>query len=207
MKNKKILGALFFAILGVGWIARYVVRDINLNVDVLLEGIEKMPAIMMENLDFEREISGDFWRAHIPRAALRGGVAEVTSIDVTRFIEGEGGKEWYFRSASGFYSEKIGSADLFGLLGTLETDARMLNLESPRLSFLGYGTSRDKNAEYGDYEFLFPDGLIVYDAEIRLAAPSAKLNKDGVILLEGGVAIKWKKQLENHEMDAQGAVE
>jgi hypothetical protein len=192
MKNKKTLSALFAAILCVGWLARYVARDINLNVDILRMSLEKMPAIIIENLDFEREISGDVWRAHIPRAARADGVVEVASIDVTRLAED--GKEWYFKSASGLYSEKTGSADLCGLLGTLETDTRVLNLESSRLLFSGYGVSRDEN----DYSFLFPDGLVVYDAEILVTAEVAKLNRDGVILLEKGGVIKWKKNLETY---------
>ncbi|GHV44153.1 hypothetical protein FACS1894204_00810 [Synergistales bacterium] len=192
MKNKKIFLVLFLAVLSVGWIARYVVRDINLDVDILRMSLEKMPAIIMENLDFEREISGDIWRAHIPRAARRDGVVEVTSVDATR--NQAGGQEWYFRSASGLYSEKTGSADFSGLLGTLETGARVLNLESPTLLFLGYGVSRDERDE-NDYEFLFPDGLVVYDAEILVTADTAKLNKDGVILLEKGGVIRWKKNL------------
>ncbi|GHT01266.1 hypothetical protein AGMMS50276_28910 [Synergistales bacterium] len=193
VKNKKILVTLFLAVSFVGWSARYVARDISLNVDILRESFERMPAIVMENLDFEREISGDFWRAHVPRASLSDGVAQVTSLDVTRLIDGSGGKEWYFRSALGLYSEKTGSADLFGLLGTLETGDRVLNLESPKLLFLGYKTSRDENAEY---EFIFPEGLVVYDAEILLTAENAKINKDGVILLEKGGVIKWKKSIE-----------
>ncbi|GHS85974.1 hypothetical protein AGMMS49957_03210 [Synergistales bacterium] len=201
MKNKKAFLALFLAVLCVGWLARYVVRDINLDVDILRMSIEKMPAIVMENLDFEREISGDFWRAHIPRASRSDGIVEVSSIDVTRLAHD--GKEWYFKSASGFYSEKTGSADFYGLLGTLETGSRVLNLESAKLLFLGHEISGDKNARDG-YEFLFPDGFVAYDAEVLITAESARLDKDGVILLDKGGVIKWKKNLET---DAWGAAE
>jgi hypothetical protein len=182
MKLKKSFVVLLAVLFGIGLLARYAFRDIALDVDILRKSLENMPALVLENLEFEREISGDLWQVRIPLAERRSGSVEVRSIDVTRRMQN--GKEWYFRSAAGFYSEKAGSADLVALLGTLETDSRVLNLESPYLSWIPSGAEGSG--------FFFPRGLLIYDSEFLLTADVASIDEEGVILLDRGGVIKWK---------------
>ena len=160
--------------------ARYVFKDINLDLDLLRESLENVPLVVIENLEFERTISSDLWRVRVPMAMRRNDIVEVQSVDVLRTLAD--GKEWYFIGARGFYSEAAESADLAGLLGTLETDARVLNLESPYLSW-----SRSEDI------FLFPKGLTIYDAEFLLEASLASLDAPGVIALNEGAVVRWKK--------------
>jgi hypothetical protein len=182
MKIKKSFAALLAVLFGAGLLARYAFRDIALDVNLLRENLQQMPSVVLENLEFEREISGDLWQVRILLAERRGGRVEVRSVDVSRRLANGG--EWYFRSAAGFYSEKAGSADLVALLGTLETDSRVLNLESPYLSWNG--------SEPGN-GFLFPQGLTIYDDEFFLTASAASIDEEGVILLDKGGVIRWTK--------------
>ncbi|MDR1979652.1 MAG: hypothetical protein LBQ42_13035 [Synergistaceae bacterium] len=179
MKIKKSFLVLAMAIFCVGLLARYAFRDIRLDVDLLRESLERMPGLVLENLEFEREISGDLWRVRVPLVERRDDKIEVRSVDVRRLTDG---REWYFWGARGFYSEKAESADLLSLLGTLETDTRVLNLESPWLSW-----SRDEN------EFLFPRGLTIYDAEFILQSDAASVDASGTVLLGKGGVIRWRK--------------
>ena len=182
MKIKKGFVSLLIAIFCVGLLVRYVFRDIRLNVDLLRESLEKIPMMALENLEFEREIAGDFWQVRIPLVERRDDMIMIRSVDVHRLSRG---REWYFRSAQGLYSEKAESADLFSLLGTLETNSRVLNLESPRLSW-----SKDENV------LVFPKGLTLYDAEFILQSDAASIDISGVVLLDKGGVIRWKKSPE-----------
>ncbi|MDR2175437.1 MAG: hypothetical protein LBO82_05825 [Synergistaceae bacterium] len=185
MKIRKTFIILLAALFGIGLLARYAFRDIALDADLLRESLQRMPSVILENLEFEREISGDLWQVRIPLAERRGGRVEVRSIDVSRRMGN--GREWYFRSAAGFYSEEAGSADLISLLGTLETGSRVLNLESPYLSWTGLET------EESGSDFLFPRGLLIYDNEFLLTADAASIDEKGVILLDRGGVIKWTR--------------
>jgi hypothetical protein len=183
VRIKKGFILLTLAVFCVGLTVRYALRDIRLDVDLLREGLERMPGLMLENLEFEREISGDLWRVQIPWARRNDGRVEVRSLDVHRRIA-QGG-EWYFRSGQGVYSEEAASLDLGPLLGTLGTGSRVLNLESPLISW-----SREVN------EFLFPKGLTIYDAEFILRANVASLDASGTVLLDKGGVIRWMRSLE-----------
>jgi hypothetical protein len=184
MKIKKSFAVFLAVLFGAGLLARYAFRDIALDVDLLRESLQRIPSVVLENLEFEREISGDLWQVRIPLAERRAGRVEVRSIDVSRRL-GSGG-EWYFRSAAGFYSEEAGSADLLALKGTMETDSRVLNLESPYLSW---------NSSEAGGGFFFPRGLVIYDGEFFLTADMASIDEEGVILLDRGGVIRWTKNL------------
>ena len=171
---------LLLALFGIGVMTRYVFRDINLDLDLLRESLENMPVVVMENLEFEREISGELWQVRVPLAERRDEMVEVRSVDVRRRLAD--GKEWFFLGSRGVYSEAAESADLTRLLGTLETDARVLNLESPGLSW-----TRSENV------FLFPMGLSIYDAEFILETDLASLDASGVMALDKGAVVRWKK--------------
>jgi len=180
MRFKKSHLFLLLALLGVGIMARYVIKDYNLDLDLLRDSLKNLPVMVMENLEFEREISGELWQVRIPLAERRDEMIEVRSVDVRRMLAD--GKEWFFMGARGVYSEAAESADLTRLLGTLETDTRMLNLESPSLSW-----SRSENI------FLFPMGLTIYDAEFILETDLASIDASGVIALNKGAVVRWKK--------------
>ena len=170
---------MFLALFTLGVMVRYVFRDINLDLDLLRESLENMPTVVVENLAFEREIEGDLWQVRIPLAKRQNNMVEILSMDVLRKLAD--GKEWFFMGSRGFYSETAESADLAGLLGTLETNARVLNLESPYLSW-------SRNADV----FLFPRGITVYDAEFSLEADLASIDASGVMALNEGAVIRWK---------------
>ncbi len=169
---------MLLGLIGIGIMIRYAFHDIDLNVDLLREGLERMPGLVMENLAFEREISGDLWQVNIPLAERNGDLVRVHSVDVHRWLSD--GKEWYLRGDHGTYYVKGGDARLFRLLGTLETGTRVLNLESPTLSW-----SQNTN------EFLFPKGFTIYDSEFILKTDLASVDENGLIQLDRGGTIRW----------------
>ena len=167
---------------GVALLTWHAFRDIRLDPS-LLPNVAKVetPVLVAENVDFSREISEDLWRVHSLRAEHYDEKLVMYSSDVWRQLAS--GKEWYFKSAYTVYSEKAESADFTPLLGTLETNTSVLNLESPRLVW----SQKEK-------EFLFPEGVTLYDAEFLLEADVASIDEFGVILLDEGGVITWMKR-------------
>ena len=178
MGNRKGCLISSLMIFGLALLIWHASRDIRL--DPLKLANMKTPVLEAENVNFSRMISEDLWRVHTPRAERHGENLVMYSSDVWRQLTN--GREWYFKSAYGVYSEITESGDFTPLLGTLETDTRVLNLESPHLAWM----KKEK-------EFLFPRGVTLYDAEFLLEADVASIDEFGVILLDKGGVITWTK--------------
>ena len=177
---KIFIAALF---IGIVILARYAMRDMNLNVDLLRESLMKMPGIVMENIQFSREVSGDLWRVKIPYLERDGNLFSVKSLDVIREISNDNGK-WKFIGDEGLYSADKNIASVKGLHGVLDSKKRVWTLESPKLNW-----AQENNT------FIFPEGLVIYDSEVLLRTPTASMDNSGVILLEQGGVIQWVKPL------------
>lgn len=179
-KTRLIMCSLFF---GLVVLVRYAMRDMQLNVDLLRESLMKMPAVVMENIQFSREVSGDIWRVRVPYLDREGITIRLRSLDIRRQLSGDKG-EWYFFGRDGIYSHDQKAASITGLLGTLQTDTRTLNLESGKLTW-----------KDSDNTLVFPQGLTIYDDEFMLQTPHASIDKSGVISLQQGGVLKWVKPL------------
>ena len=177
---KIVMASLF---IGLIVIVSYARRDIKLNVDLLRESLLNMPALVMENIHFAREISGDMWRVDVSYLDREGSAIHMRSLDIRRESSGDKG-EWYFFGKSGVYSYDIQAANISGLVGTLETETRTLNLESSRLHW-----------KEGENYLLFTEGLSIYDDEFVLRTSQASIDKSGVVLLEKGGVLQWAKPL------------
>ena len=173
-----------FLFLGLVVLVRFAMRDMELNIDLLRESIMNVPAVVMENIQLSREVSGDMWRVKIPYLDRDGDVVNVKSLDIRREISGDKG-EWYFFGREGVYSHDVKEASIKGLLGTLADEKRTWNLEGRKLNW------QEKNNT-----FIFPEGLLLYDEELSLNAPYASMDNSGVILLQHGGVIQWQKPLE-----------
>lgn len=162
-------------------------RDIKLDVNLLQEGLTRMPAVIIENISLEREVNGDIWSVKIPYLDREGERMNMRSLDIRRRIKSGG--EWYFFGNDGFYSNDIHVAQINTLRGTLEakdsTGDRVWNLESSKLNWIESEDAID-----------FPDGLLIYDNEFMLNTPEANINKSGVVLLKRGGTIQWTKPLQ-----------
>lgn len=178
---KIVMAALF---IGLVVIVSYARRDIKLNVDLLRDSLLNMPGLVMENIHFAREVSGNMWRVDISYLDREGSAIHMRSLDIKRESSGDKG-EWYFFGRSGVYSYDVQAANISGLLGTLETNTRTLNLESSRLDW-----------KEGEDSLAFPEGLTIYDDEFMLKTPQASIDKSGVVLLEKGGVLQWVKPLE-----------
>lgn len=169
--------------LGLVVLVRYAMRDMQLDVDLLRESLMNMPGIVMENIQMAREISGDMWRVKVPYMARDDNKITIKSLDLKREIQNGG--EWYFFGREGIYSPDERIASINGLLGTIDTQERVWNLESPKLNW-----QEEKST------FIFPDGLTIYDDEFLLKTPEASMDESGVILFEKGGVIQWVRPLE-----------
>ncbi len=172
-----------FLFLGLVVLVRFAMRDMELDVDVLRESIMNLPAVIMENIQLSREVSGDMWRIKIPYLDRDGDVVNVKSLDIRRQISGDKG-EWYFFGREGIYSHDVKEASITDLLGTLKDENRTWKLEGKRLNW------QEKNNT-----LTFPEGLTIYDEELSLNAPNASIDNRGVILLDHGGVIQWLKPL------------
>ncbi|MDY6400214.1 MAG: hypothetical protein SPL10_02805 [Synergistales bacterium] len=172
---------IFALFIGIVVLVRFAMRDMKLDVDLLRESLMRMPGIVMENIQFSREVSGDMWRVKIPYLDREGNLFTVKSLDVVREIHNDGG-EWSFFGREGVYSFDQAVATVNGLLGKLDTKKRIWTLESSRLDW------RQENNT-----FTFPEGLVIYDTEFLLRTPMASMDNSGVILLEQGGVIQWVK--------------
>ena len=170
-------------VVGIIILARYAMRDMNLDVDLLRESLMKMPGLVLENINFSLEVSGDLWRIKIPYLERDGNLFSVKSLDVVREISGDNG-EWKFIGDEGIYSYDKQVASVKGLHGTLDSKTRVWNLESPKLNW----TQKNNT-------FVFPEGLVIYDSEVLLRTPLASMDNSGVILLEQGGVIQWVKPI------------
>ncbi|NLL37697.1 MAG: hypothetical protein GX256_09290 [Fretibacterium sp.] len=182
MKRKRRTLLLLLALFGIILLVRYVMSDINLDVDLLRDSLAKAPGVILEDLELEREVSGDLWKVRLPRVQRSQGEIHVTSLDICRKLAD--GNAWYFWGDEGVYREEERHARLLQLLGTIETEARVLNLESPELLW-----------KESEAEFFFPQGLTLYDAEFILRTPEASMDEAGVIVLDKGGSIRWTRPL------------
>ncbi len=183
MKFKKIYVFIILALIATVFMVHYVYKDINLDFeDLIKKSIDNIPDLVLENLEFSREISGDLWTAKFPLAERHDGLIYLSSLDIRRKFPD--GKVWYFGSARGIYDNENKSASLKGLLGTMETEMRVLNLESPEFTW-----------SEGDDGFFFPQGLTIYDDEFILITPKASMDESGVLELEKGGSLRWTKPL------------
>ncbi len=185
MKLKISLAKIFMSLIGFGIIilVRYALSDMELDVDLLRESLMNMPGIVMENIKFSREFSGDIWSARIPYLDRDGDTVNFKSVDLKRELSGDKGV-WSFFGQSGTYSHDVKTAEISGLTGSIEDKKRTWTLESPKLTW------QEKNNT-----FTFPEGLTIFDGEFLLRTPLASTDSSGVILLEHGGVIKWSKPL------------
>ena len=84
-RHRILLGILF---LGFAVLVRYAMRDMHLDVDLLREGLMRMPGLVMENLQMEREVSGDLWQVRVPYLDQEKDLVTIRSLDVRRQLKG-----------------------------------------------------------------------------------------------------------------------
>lgn len=176
---KKI--SLALVLLGIIRLVQYAISDMNLDVDLLRESLLNMPGMVMENIRFSREISGDVWRVRLPYVEEREKTLVFMSADISRTLSGDRGR-WSFFGKSGTYSDDAKTASIFDLTGILQENNRTWILESPQFTW------QDKNTT-----FIFPEGLTIHDEEFSLVTPIASTDNSRVILLQHGGVIKWRK--------------
>lgn len=170
-----------FILLGIIRLVQFAINDMNLDIDLLRETLLNMPGMVMENIRFSREVSGDLWQVRLPYVEEKDKMLIFMSADILRTLSGDKGT-WSFFGKSGTYSNDAKTASILGLTGTLQDDTRTWVLESPKFTW------HDKNTT-----FVFPEGLTIHDNEFSLVAPVASTDNSRVILLQHGGVIRWRK--------------
>ena len=177
-RTKIVMASLF---IGLVVVVSYARRDIQLDVDLLRESLLSMPAIVMENIQFSREVSGDMWRIKLPYLDREGETIHMRSLDIRRQLSGDKG-EWSFFGRDGIYSNDIKAASISGLIGTINNGGRTWSLESGRIDW-----------QDGRGSIVFSEGLTIYNGELMFKTPTASIDTSGVLLLEKGGVIQWVK--------------
>lgn len=174
---------LILALLAIGIITlvKYAVSDMNLDIDLLRESLLNMPGIVMENIRFSREVSGDLWQVRLPYLEQRDKTVNFRSADIKRILSGDKG-QWTFFGKSGIYSNDQKTASISDLIGSMQEEGRTWLLDSPKLIW------QDENTT-----FIFPEGLSIQDNEFSLNTPIASTDNSRVILLQHGGVIRWRK--------------
>lgn len=182
MKKLFSLKALILAVLAISIITlvKYAISDMNLDVDLLRESLLNMPGIIMENIRFSREISGDLWQIRLPYLEQRDKTVNFHSADIKRILSGDKG-QWSFFGTSGIYSDDEKTASIYDLKGSLQDESRSWVLESPVITW------QEKNNT-----LFFPKGLTIHDSEFSLNTPIASTDNSRVILLQHGGVIRWQ---------------
>ena len=184
MKLSRTKLVIFGLLFGLVVLVRYVIRDMNLDVDLLRESLQNVPALVMENIQFSRKISGDMWRVLVPYLERDDDIVTLQSLDIRRTLAGSGDRSWYFFGQRGIYSSDKKAASISGLMGTLENSNRTWTLESSQIFW-----------QDGTDSLVFPNGLTIYDEEFSVMSHQASMDKNGVILLEQGGVIQWSRPL------------
>ena len=180
LNNKKIIRIFLWAALvsfAVTLIS-YLIHDVKLNVEIIKLGISDVPEIRLENIKFERDISGSHWKINIPSLERQRGVVRISSIDV--FRELSHGAMWEIRGNDGEYIESSEIAEFNDISGLIEVDGQVFKLYAPCILW----------EKSGDL-VTFSKGFAIRGEFSSISADKAKVEAGNLITIEEGGEIIW----------------
>ena len=179
---KKIL-LLLLGAAGIAFFAYGAVQDLALD---LKQG--KIPAgipdSVLENIDLDREINGDLWKANIGKVERGKDWATLYTIAVD--VERANGQLWTLRAPEGRYMEKDMTAEISRPTGTMTGGGVDLRYAAPLARW---------NRESG--KILFPEGFEASGDLGRFQAEYMELLPDGIMEADKGASIQWYDQEEH----------
>jgi hypothetical protein len=176
--NKTINKILFWgiSILFAIMIINYLVQDAKLNIETAKLGLNNTPEIRIENMRFERDISGSLWRINIPSLERQKEVTRILSIDV--FREFPNGDVWKITGYDGEYIESSETAILNDISGRLVIDGKAFEVYAPQASW----------EKSGDFVAL-SKGAAINGEFCSMSADKAIIEDGNLLNIEGGEII------------------
>jgi hypothetical protein len=175
MGRPAVAAIIFIALAALG--VFYLRRDLGLRVNI---PTERLPDVVVENLDFRRVIDGRNWRVTARTAAHDSGLITANSIDV--FVTGpDSGEAARFYAGSGEFAEKTDDVVLYTVRGALAARGRSIDVLAPR-------------ADYSNANKIWTlsGGVLIQDSEAELKGDTAKISLEGVVSIDTEVEARWK---------------
>ena len=156
--------------------AFYLWRDLNLPANMVFE---KLPDVVVENLNFRRVVGGREWQVAAVTAEREGDVVKASSIDLSIRDE-DADRRTDLRAISGDFSQETSDVTLHSIDGVLFHAGGSVDMTAP---FARY------DSETGAW--IFPQGIEMWDEETRLTGETATVTPEGVFTVERGAKILW----------------
>jgi len=159
-------------------IISYLIHDIGLNTEIIKLAITDVPDLRLENIKFERDISGAIWKINVPSLERQKGVVKILSIDVTRELPN--GHIWEIKSDNGEYMEDSEIAAFNEISGDIAVDGQVFKLYAPYALW-------EKNRDL----VTFSKGFAIRGEFSSIFADEAKIEAGNLIIIEKGGEIIW----------------
>ena len=156
--------------------AFYLWRDLNLPVTAVLE---RLPDVVVENLNFRREVGGREWQVVAVTAEHEGDAVKASSIDLLIRDEAAN-RRTGLRAVSGDFSQETSDVTLHSIDGVLFHADGSVDMTAP---FARYDSGTDT--------WIFPQGIEMRDGETRLTGETATVTPEGVFTVERGATLLW----------------
>lgn len=160
-----------------GWIAW---RDLHLDPDSIKKVVKEGPAIVVESLSMEKEVSGGIWHIHAERTERKSGLIAAEQITVTG--KTSEGNRWRVVAPSGVFDEGSSDGVLYNPEGVTESETFTVSWEAPEAQW--------KSAKA---EWIFPKGISADHTQGTLRGNYGRATEDGVFYVEKGAALTWRE--------------
>lgn len=169
--------SLLLFLVAAGVFGFYFQRDLNLSQRKIPKNL---PDIVVEKLDFRREIADREWHIVAESAEHESGMIRANSMDLT-VSEAKSGRVARMFARSGDFSRTGGDVRLASIDGLLYSSGRSIDVMASRARF---DSSNDV--------WVFDNGLIIQDRDAHIEGESAKITREGVFRIERGAYARWK---------------
>ena len=168
--------ALILAIAAVGVTGFYFWRDLNLPLNTVFE---KLPEVVVENLNFQRDIDGRTWQVVARSAEHEEGVVRALSIDLS-ISDDKTSRRTEIKAVSGDFAQATSDVTLHVIDGTLFLPESSVDMTAPL-------------AQYNSTEssWRFSEGFEMWDEDTRLTGDDAIVTSEGLFIVERGARILW----------------
>jgi hypothetical protein len=155
----------------------FLMRDLGLPLSITSV---RLPDVIVENIDFRREIDGREWHVVARTAEHDSGRIRADSLRV-HVSEPEAGRSAELEAVSGEFTQDGGDVLLYSLEGVVVTPDRSIDVIAPR-------------AFYGGSEKIWTldGGVTLRDGSSYMKGGSARIDPDGVVSIDKGVEARWR---------------
>jgi len=144
-------------------------------------GKEETPDVTLENIEVQREISGDFWTLQAERAERFGNKTNLEVIKVKSATKE--GPLWFMDAPRGTVTDDGNLAELWEVEGHAEKF-------TPAFKWSGRHALWDQKGK----RWLFPEGLTIQGEDFLAKGARGAVDMSGKITLEDGAYARWETQ-------------